>query len=165
MTSLASNGRIGNGAAHTGTDKNAITYPAVSTCITLTAICTAGLAGIHLFRGNSNAITVGDLEAWGELAAGTTAVYLVGMITGGQWTGGARNLTGLTYTGVNGGTLVAEVRRVLGNFAGTVYVNDTTALAGEVDLQAARNRDVLTVLWTGGGGVGMIASANCTALN
>ena len=166
MIELASNGRIGDGAASQGVDPKGIKYPAVSSCITITCVNANGLAGIHLFRGNTQADTDTDLTAFAQLAGTATAVYLVGMITSGMWTTvNVRNRTGYAYDNpANGGTLVAKIRAVLNNYVGNVYVYDTSNLAGSVDLSAGLNQGAVSFFWAGGDNVGVIANANCTVL-
>ena len=74
MISLASYGRIGNGAAWCGVDAAEIRYPAVSTCITVTAVAGNKLVGAHLFRDHfANAMSA-DLTNFGSTAKAEGAI-------------------------------------------------------------------------------------------
>ena len=94
--SLMSNGRIGSLGAWCGTDADEIIYPAVSTCVTVTARTPNGLVGAHFFRGNPPSVMNGDIAEFATLANDTgrvNQVYVVGHF--GEWIG-IRNRTGYT---------------------------------------------------------------------
>lgn len=129
MIRLGSNGRGSKDALPwLGTDK-VISYPQVSTCITVTAVVGSTLVGCHLFYLMTNEQTVQDLAEFGRMAAGASKIYLVGMLT--NWAGTGRNRTGLSH--VDGSLLDAICNAC--SYTGVVEVYDTSG-KGEIVITA-----------------------------
>jgi hypothetical protein len=140
MISLASNGRIGAGGAWCGVDATAIDYPAVSTCITVTAVAGGKLVGAHLFRGNRKADMDADLATFGRTAEAlgpVGGVYIVGMFQ--EWTQANRNWTGYSP---QDDSLYNKLRDVLGYRLG-IATYDASAL-GEIAIRARKAGPTVT---------------------
>lgn len=136
MIELGSNGnRYGTEKPYMGDDPGVIVYTDVDTCITVTCVVSKKLTGIHLARTVFPTDTEGDLEKFGKMSNGASAMYIVGMLSKeGTWTSGTKNRTGLTYQVTGGGTLVEKLRKH-SNYAGVVNVYDTSNCAG-IDIKA-----------------------------
>ena len=138
MKRLNSNGIKTSGQEWCGVYKLEIIYPQVSSCITVTCVVKGGLAGLHL--ASTSFSTDADLIDYGKIAKGATAMYVVGMLSR-RWqedsdsSEAKKNWTGLTYGASDGGTLIARLRRET-EFTGVVRVNDTSSVAGELEITA-----------------------------
>lgn len=144
MIKLASNGNKGTGDAWCGRDPASIVYPHVSSCITVTCVARGQLAGAHLSIYPTREETDADLAVFAPLAAGASAMYVIGVLEG--WSAQRRNRTGLHYQGLGGGSLIARLREAVG-YDGVVQTCDTSAFSSEVKLTASLAGDVATFTW------------------
>ena len=138
MIELNSNGIKPPGQEWCGTDPVEILYPSVSSCITVTCVVEEGLAGLHLAAMLYAEMTDKDITAYGEIVKNPTAMYVVGMLSRRWAADSQRNFTGLTYGSSSGGTLIARLREAT-QFAGVVFVCDTSGLGEELDITATRS--------------------------
>ena len=144
MIKLASSGYKASGKRWYGVDPNAIVYPHVSSCVTVTCVTPAGLAGLHLAYVLSQEETRADLATFAPCAEGATSLYVIGVL--GAWVPGGKNRTGLHYQGQGGGTLIERLREATG-YGGVVQTCDTQAFSSEVRLRATLTRGVATFTW------------------
>lgn len=142
MKKLNSNGIKTEGQEWHGIDASKITYPAVSSCVTVTCVVKNELAGLHLASMPGAEITDNDIATYGKIARGATAMYVVGMLSRRWEAASARNRSGLTYGGASGGTLIARLREST-RFAGVVSVSDTSALGDELEIIASLSSGVV----------------------
>lgn len=147
MKRLNSNGIKTAGQEWFGLDASQIVYPAVSSCVTVTCVVKGGLAGLHLASMPGADITDKDIATYGRIARGATAMYVVGMLSYRWATESARNRSGLTYGGADGGTLIARLRQATG-FAGVVSVSDTSDVGGELEITASLTSGVVTFAYS-----------------
>ena len=153
MIRLNSNGVKTPGQQWYGRDASQIVYPEVSSCITVTCVVDAGLAGLHLASMPGADMTNDDIATFASIAGGASAMYVVGMLERRWETSSVKNRTGLTYQGVDGGTLVARLREATG-YDGVVNVCDTSAVGVELTITASLARGVVTFVSSGSSGGG-----------
>ena len=134
MIELASNGN--RSSKWQGSDDSTIVYPGIEICITVTCAAKGKLAGLHLIPMAGPHFTEQDIVAYGTIAKGATAMYVVGMLSD-QWTeGGRKNQSGLAYVSQSGGTLIERLRDATG-FQGVVNVFDTSGLGDTLTITAS----------------------------
>jgi hypothetical protein len=120
-----------------GEDAKEISYPQVSTCITVTCIAGGKLVGCHLFYRNTKDKADTDLKTFGDLAKGQGPVGWVGVVgMFDSWKTSGKNWTTYLWDDADGGLLLKKVREVLGYVLG-ISVYDTSG-KGEIDILAQK---------------------------
>ncbi len=152
MIKLNSNGVKTPGQEWYGTDPVEILYPSVSSCIAVTCVVKDGLSGLHLAAMLYADMTDKDIAAYGEIVKNPTAMYVVGMLSRRWAADSPRNFTKLTYGSDDGGTLIARLRKAT-QFAGVVFVSDTSGLGGELDITATRSLAGVEFAYAGSDGI------------